>query len=68
MLCQVDRIIEEIFSCTTNNRTYIQTNLTFTLFGPGFGFKSLFGFWPGSCLCFRVRDCTSRPVYNSTLH
>ena len=27
---------------------------SYLIFGHFFDFKSLFGFWPGSCLCFRV--------------
>ena len=32
---------------------------------PAFGFKSRFGFEPGSCLLFRVQACACRPVFNS---
>ena len=42
----------------------LKSNLIFVLFWAWFGFKSLFGFGPGSGFCFWVWARTCRPVYN----
>ena len=53
---------------TSNNRTHFIYHLIYRLFGPGFEFKSCFGFGLMFSGSNRVWACTCLAIYHSNTH